>query len=112
MEREIIWVTISTTSVKEADKIGMAVLKQGLCACYSIIERKKSVYVWPPGSKKLEVSKGPLLILETLPKTYKKIIKVVKSLHSEKLPFIGQWEMENVEKDFYSWLQKEIKLKK
>jgi uncharacterized protein involved in tolerance to divalent cations len=52
---------------------------------------------------------GPLLILETLPKNYKKIISLVKSLHSDQVPFIGQWEMENVEKSFYNWLKAEIK---
>ena len=108
-KREIIWVVVNTHSIKEADKIGKAVLKQRLCACYGIMPRIKSVYYWPPKSGKLETSKGPLLTLETLEKNYTAIIKLVKSLHSDKVPFIGQWEMENVQKDFYSWLKKELK---
>lgn len=107
-DREIIWVTINTNSVKEAEKIGRAVLKERLCACFSIIARIKSVYYWPPKSKKFETSKGPLLTLETLPKHYSKITKVVKELHSDKIPFIGQWEMEKVEKNFYNWMKREI----
>lgn len=121
-DREIIWVVVNTNSTKEADKIGLACLKRRLCACYGIIPRIKSVYYWPPrlaGQKgrlasapktsKIEKSKGPLLTLETLPKHYNQIIKLVKSLHSDKVPFIGQWEMENVEKVFYYWLKREIK---
>lgn len=108
-EREIIWVVVNTNSAKEADKIGLACLKKRLCACYGIIPRIKSVYYWPPRSSKIEKSKGPLLTLETLPKAYNKIIKLVKSLHSDQVPFIGQWEMENVEKNFYNWLKREIK---
>ncbi len=107
-EREIIWVTVNANSSKEAEKIGRAVLKLRLCACFSIMPRIKSVYFWPPKSKKLETSKGPLLIMETLPKHYKKINQVVKKLHSDKVPFIGQWEMENVEPNFYKWLKGEI----
>ncbi len=109
MEREIIWVVVNTKSVKEADTIGRACLEKRLCACYGIMPRIKSVYYWPPRSNKLETSKGPLLTLETLPRHYAKIVKLVKSLHSDKVPFIGQWEMENVEKNFYAWLVKEIK---
>lgn len=129
-EREIIWVVVNTNSIKEADKIGRVVLKRRLCACYAILPRVKSVYYWPPASRRLasirrsgrvstsrggpksyrlEVSKGPLLTLETLPTAYSAIIKLVKSLHSDKVPFIGQWEMENVEKNFYQWLVGELK---
>jgi periplasmic divalent cation tolerance protein len=107
-EREIIWVVVNTNSEKEADKIGHAVLKERLCACYGIIPRIKSVYYWPPKSNKLEVSRGPLLTLETLEKNYKKIVQLVKKLHSDKVPFIGQWEMENVEPNFYKWLKGEL----
>lgn len=128
--REIIWAVVNTNSIKEADKIGRAVLKKRLCACYSIIPRVKSVYYWPPASPKtrfalakamraaasrggpksssLETSKGPLLILETLPKHYRALVKLVKKLHSDKVPFIGQCEMENVDKTFYEWLVGEI----
>ena len=108
-EREIIWAVVNTNSVKEADKLGLACLKKRLCACYAIFPRIKSVYYWPPKTSKLEISKGPLLTLETLPKHYQKIIKLVKSLHRDKVPFIGQWEMENVEKNFFNWLKGEIK---
>jgi periplasmic divalent cation tolerance protein len=108
-KREIIWVTVSTTSRKQAEKIGMAVLKKRLCACFSLLPKITSVYFWPPKTGRLEKSKGPLLILETLEKNYSKIVKEVKALHTEKVPFIGQWEMENVDKNFYNWLKLEIK---
>lgn len=115
-EREIIWVTVSTTSIREADKIGKAALKARLCACYGLIPKIKSVYYWPPRSNKrkknqrgrLETSKGPLLVLETMERKYEGIVKLVKSLHSDKVPFIGQWEMENVSKEFYAWMKGEL----
>ncbi len=109
-EREIIWVVVNTNSVKEAERIGKAVLRKRLCACFGIFPRIKSVYYWPPKSNRLETSKGPLLTLETLPKYYQSIVKLVKSLHSDKVPFIGQWEIGNAEKNFYNWLVKELHL--
>jgi uncharacterized protein involved in tolerance to divalent cations len=108
MEREIVWVIVNTNSIKEADKIGRACLRARLCACYGLMPRIKSVYFWPPKSGKLEVSKGPILTLETLEKNYTKIVKLVKKLHSDKVPLIGQWEIENVTPEFYKWLAGEI----
>jgi periplasmic divalent cation tolerance protein len=107
-EREIIWVVVNTNSTKEADKIGRACLKARVCACYALTPRLKSVYFWPPKSNKLETSKGPLLTLETLPKHYSKIVKLVKQLHSDQVPLIGQWEIENVTPDFYKWMKGEV----
>jgi len=107
-KNEIIWVTVSTSSSREANKIGTAVLKKRLCACYSLIPRMKSVYYWPPKLGKIETSKGPLLILESFPKSYNKIVKIVKEMHADTVPFIGQWEMENVAPDFYAWMKGEL----
>ncbi len=106
MDNEIIWVAVNTNSAKEAEKIGRAVLKKRLCACFGIIPRIKSIYYWPPKSNRLEQSKGPLLILETLSNHYQNIVKLVKFLHSDKLPFIGKIGIE-VEKEFYNWVKEE-----
>ena len=110
-QREIAWVLVNSNSAKEADKIGKAVLMRRLCACYALIPRLKSVYFWPPKTKRLESSKGPLLVLETLPKHYKKIVQLVKNLHSDTVPFIGRLEIEEVEKHFFQWLSGEVQRK-
>lgn len=108
MERKIIWVVISTNSLKEADKIGRICLQARLCVCYGVIPRIKSVYRWPPESNKIEMTKGPILTLETLDKQYQKIVKMVKKLHSDKLPFIGQLEIKRVSSEFYKWAKGEL----
>ena len=108
MEREVIWVVVNTNSVREADKLGRACLKARLCACYGLIPRIKSVYYWPPKSGKLEISKGPILTLETLESKYPEITRMIQKLHSDKLPLIGQWEIEQVTPQFYQWLKGEL----
>jgi|SRR3989344_424346 len=108
-ELEFISVVVNANSTKEAEKIGRAALRKRLIACYSLFPKIKSVYYWPPKSGKLETSKGPMLTMDTLPKHYNKIARLVKNLHSDKVPLIGQWEIENVTPDFYKWLKDEIK---
>jgi periplasmic divalent cation tolerance protein len=105
----IIWVLVNSKSRAEAEKIGKAILNQRLAACYGLYAKFGSTYFWPPGSKKLETSKGPLLVLETLPKHYRSILSNVRELHSDQVPFIGKLKIDDVNKDFYNWIRGEVK---
>jgi len=105
---KIIWVLINCNKVKEADNIGRNVLKQRLAACFDIFSRYKTQYFWPPKSDKIETRRGCVLILETLPKYFRKIEKLVKEMHSDKLPFIGSMEI-NVHRDYVDWMKGELK---
>lgn len=107
---KIIWVLATCNSEKEANKIGKEALRQRLVACFGIFPRSKALYFWPPKTKKIETAEGgALLSLETLPKYFKKIEKLVKELHSDKLPFIGSIEINNVHSDFVNWIKGELK---
>ena len=106
---KVIWVLVNTNSKAEGDKIGRAVLKQRLCACYGLYKKFGSTYFWPPRSGKLETNTGPLLVLETVPKHYRHIVKLVRELHSDRVPFIGFIEIKGVQADFYNWLKSEVK---
>lgn len=106
---KIIWVLINCNTVKEADNIGRNILEQRFSACFDIFPRYKTQYFWPPKSKKIETGRGCILIIETLPKYFKKIERSVKKLHSDKLPFIGSIEINNVHPDFVNWIKGELK---
>jgi uncharacterized protein involved in tolerance to divalent cations len=106
---KVIWVLVNSNNVKEAKYIGGEVLKKRLAACYGLIEKLGSKYYWPPKSNRFEQNKGPLLVLETFPKNYKKISALVKKLHSDKVPFIGSIKIENVSPEFFNWMRGEIK---
>ena len=105
----IIWVLVSSNSRAEAEKIGGVILKERLCACYSLYKKFGSFYFWPPKANRVEYSGGPLLVLETLPKNYPKITKRVRQLHSDKVPFIGKITVGQVDRNFYDWLSGELK---
>ena len=106
---KIIWVLVNCNTESEANKIGRKVLEQRLIACFDIFPRSKTVYFWPPKSNKTATAKGAWLALETLPKYFKKIEKIIKKLHSDKLPFIGSIEIDNVHPDFLDWIKGELK---
>lgn len=106
---KIIWVLVNCNSVKEADNTGTKILEERLAACFDVYSRYKTQYFWPPQSNKTEMGRGCILILETLPKYFKKIEKLIKKLHSDKLPFIGSIEINNVHLDFVNWMKGELR---
>lgn len=106
---KIIWVLVNCNSVKEGRSIGKEVLKQRLISCFDIFPRLAAYYFWPPKSGKIEKTKGCLLVLETLPKHFKNIDKLVRKMHSDKLPFIGSIDINNIHPDYLKWLKGELK---
>ena len=106
---KIIWVLVSCNTKLEAERIGKALLQTRLAACYGIYPRIKSSYFWPPKSNRLETNKGPLLVLETLPNKYQATSKFIRKLHNDKVPFIGKVIIDEVNKDFYKWMSRELK---
>ncbi len=108
-KNSIIWVLVNSNSKQEAEKIGRAILGQRLCACYGLYKKFGSVYFWPPKSKRLETSGGPLLVLETFSKNYAKIVRAVRRLHSDRVPFIRKLKIDEVNSDFFQWMKGEVK---
>lgn len=106
---KIVWILVNCNSESEAEKIGMALLKKRLVSCFDILEREGTWYWWPPKKKTIEHGEGALLVLETLEKNYKKVHTVVKRLHSDKLPFIGYFEIKGTSAAYQQWLKGEIK---
>jgi len=106
---KIIWILVNCNTIKEARKIGKKALKQRLAPCFDIFKRLETNYFWPPKSGKIESAKGCTLVLETLPKYFKKIEKQIKEQHSDQLPFIGSVEINNVHPDFVKWMKGELK---
>lgn len=105
---KVIWVYVNSNNRKEAELIGGTLLKERLCACYGLYPKLKSVYFWPPLSRKLEQSTGPLIVLETLPRKFRQLAKRVRQLHSDRVPFIGYAEIKGIQEDFYAWMENEV----
>ncbi len=105
---KVTWIIINCNNKKEADIIGKELLKQRLIGCFDIIPEREAAYFWPPKSGKIEKIKGSMLIGVTVPKKYNAIVKVVRKLHSDQIPFIGSLIFNTVNKDYYKWLKGEL----
>ena len=104
----IAWVLVSCYSLNEAKNIGQACLKVRLASCFDVFKRELTQYFWPPKTGKVEQAGGALLVLETMPAYVSKLKKLIKSKHSDKLPFIGSLKIE-VEPAFARWVKGELK---
>ena len=101
----MIFIYITCKDKKEAEKIGLDLVKKRFAACCNIFPIK-SIYRW---ENKIVNDKEVVLIVKTLKKNFKKIEKEVKRLHSYKVPCILEIPIARGNKDFLSWLEKEIK---
>lgn len=84
-------------------------MEKRLGSCFDIFERNLTTYFWPPKSDKKETATGALLIVETFEEKYKELQSFVKSIHSDKLPFIGYVEIKGTEIAYNSWMKEELR---
>jgi uncharacterized protein involved in tolerance to divalent cations len=106
---KITWLLINCNSTKEADRIGLTLLKKRLVTCYDIIQRSKAAYFWPPKTGKIETAKGAMVIAVTLPKVSAHVRKAVARMHSDTLPSINGLVVD-VSREYAQWVRGEIKL--
>ena len=76
---------ITCPKKKEAHKIAAFLVKNKLVACANIIQNVDSVFNW---KGKVIKAKEILIVGKTMNKNVQKIIKIVKKLHSNKVPCI------------------------
>lgn len=100
----IIFVTAS--SKKEAQKIAAGLIKQKLAACVNIIDKINSVFFW---DSKVNQAKEVLLMIKSKKEKLPKIIKLVKSLHSYKVPEIIALPIIAGDKPYLRWIDASVR---
>lgn len=96
---------LTTTDKKSlAQKIGKKLLKEKLVACYSILHMESS-YWW---KGKIVNAKEFQLVLKTKEENFTKIEKIIKALNTYELPEIISINIEKADKDYLTWIGKEI----
>lgn len=91
---------------KEANSIAKALVKGRLVGCCNIVPKIQSYYWW---KGKLTKSAEALLLCKFPAKNKKKFQKMVKQLHSYKVPCIAFFEVKQLDKSYLSWLLKETR---
>jgi len=97
---------ITASGKKEAEDIARALLKNKLAACVNIVERVKSFFWWK-GS--VDQAKESLLIIKSKKAKFPRIIKLVKSIHSYKVPEIIALPVVCGESNYLRWVDESIK---
>ena len=96
---------ITCPKKKEAHKIAAFLVKNKLVACANIIQNVDSVFNW---KGKVIKAKEILIVGKTMNKNVQKIIKIVKKLHSNKVPCIIFFDIKNGNTDFLKWIIKSV----
>ena len=101
----MIFVFITCKNKKEAEKIGLVLLKKKLAACFLVIPDVSSSYRW---LGKIKKTSEAILIIKTLSQKFSQIEGEVKKLHSYKIPIVAQISVK-VNKEYLKWLKTEVK---
>ena len=96
---------ITASNKREAEQIAKKLLKKKLIACANVISNVNSYFFW---KNKVQNSKEIIICGKTTSKNQKKIIKVVKSVHSYSVPCIIFFDIKNGNKDFLKWIEQSV----
>ena len=96
---------ITTSNQKEAKRIVKKLLNKKLIACANIIGNVSSYFVW---KNKVKNSKEIIICGKTNSKNQKKIIQVVKNIHSYSVPCIIFFDIKEGNRDFLKWISQSI----
>ena len=96
---------ITAPNKKEAGRIAKKLLDKRLIACANVISNVNSYFVW---KNKVQNSKEIINCGNTTSKNKKKIIKVVKSVHSYSVPCVIFFDIKNGNKDFLKWIKQSV----
>lgn len=102
----MILIFITCKNKKEAEKIGLVLLKKKLAACFLVIPDVSSSYWW---LGKIKKASEAILLCKTLSKKFADIELEVKKLHSYTAPIIVTIPISKVNKEYLKWLKTELK---
>ena len=94
-------VLVTAKDKKEAQKISAVLIKAKLAACVNIVDKIDSIFFW---AGKVDQAKESLLIIKSKQGKLPQIIKLVKSLHSYKVPEIIALPIIAGDKPYLRWI--------
>jgi periplasmic divalent cation tolerance protein len=97
-------VYITTRDKKQARRIGRALVDSRLAACANIIGGMNSFYFW---EGKLCDDREAVLIVKTRDTLLDNLIKMVKALHTYKVPCIVALPIVGGNREYLAWLKQE-----
>lgn len=86
-------------NLKEARKIGRALINENLAVCVNIIPKVNSVFRW---KGKIEECHETLLLAKTT-KQFEKVRKRIRELHSYEIPLVAFFRVNKINKKYLKW---------
>jgi periplasmic divalent cation tolerance protein len=95
-------------NVEHAKSLSKTLLQKRLCACVNIIPQMYSLYFWPPKEGKIEESNEVVLLIKTVKEKFNEVERVIKANHSFEMPAIFSMPIDQVNKDYLTWIKNEV----
>lgn len=99
-------ILVTAKDKKEAQKISAGLIKAKLAACVNIIAKVDSLFFW---EGKIDRAKESLLVIKSRKEKLPSIIKLVKSLHSYKVPEIIALPVISGDKTYLRWIDASLR---
>lgn len=99
--KDYILVLIAASSLQEGERIGSALVEEGLAACCNIIPEIKSVFKW---NGEICKEKEVLLLVKSKAALFEKLKDKVKKFHSYEVPEIIAFPIETGLQDYFNWM--------
>ena len=96
---------ITTPNKREAKKTSKKLLDKKLIACANVISNVNSYFVW---KNKVQNSKEVIICGKTTLKNQKKVIHIVKKLHSYSVPCVIFFDIKDGNIDFLKWIKQSV----
>jgi periplasmic divalent cation tolerance protein len=87
--------------MREAERIGLTVVNEGLAACANVLGPIRSVFRW---KGKIERGREVALILKTRRTRLAALTRRIKALHSYDVPCVVALPIEGGNPDFLAWI--------
>jgi periplasmic divalent cation tolerance protein len=99
-------VLITAKNMQDARKISRTLLNEKLAACVNIVKGVESMFWW---EGKVDQVSEALLVVKTKKSILRKLIKVVKSVHSYTVPEIIALPILDGNPDYLKWVNESVK---
>ena len=91
--------------VEEAERIGRAVVEEGLAACINILGPCRSIYRW---KGKTETAHEAPAILKTDAANAEALVARIAELHSYEVPAIAVWPIDKLLGSYAEWVEEAV----
>ncbi|MFH1678062.1 MAG: divalent-cation tolerance protein CutA [Candidatus Omnitrophota bacterium] len=99
-------ILITCANKREAKKISGELVQQKLAACVNVVDKITSIFWW---QGKIDSAAELLLIAKSKKSLMPRIIKLVKSLHSYKVPEIIALPIVAGNDDYIKWINESVR---